>query len=168
VSEWEVVEEDEEVVGEEESVVGEDEELVEDGVEVVAGDSEVVGRPRGDPVLEYVYGLTNVRPPPGTWSWARLASEAVRYSNMAKIAREMGLVEDARRYARYATRYARLAFDACPRLRQGGCPLTDVLAMRCPFGLERRCRMFMKRREKKWRRWFRRKPKNRGNAGETW
>jgi len=146
--EWEEVEE--EPVGDEYEEAGEEYEPVPEDHEPVEDAEEEVARPPGDPVLEYVHGLAGPGRIPQSWSWLALASEAVRYSNMAKLARERGMREDAARYSGYAARYARLAFDACPRRREGGCPLTDVLALQCPVGLERRCRALARRTPKRW------------------
>jgi hypothetical protein len=136
-----------EIVGEEEEVVEGDEEVVESDEEIVEDDEEVVGRPRGDPVLEYAYGLS--REPPsslGEWRFPWLLSE---YSKAA-----------AKGDAELARRWAQLIFQFCPS-KPRACPLYVLTVSRCPYGLERRCRGFAQAerrraaRPRKWRSWYR-------------
>ena len=140
---------------EEEEVVENDEEVVDEieerdaggGEEVVEEDEVVVGGPRGDPVLEFVYGLTSEVPRSlGEWRFPWLLLE------LSKAERK-GDGELARRWAR-------LAFEACP-LKPRLCPLYSVRT-RCEFGMERRCRprawARARRRLKKTRGWYRKRP----------
>jgi hypothetical protein len=136
---YERVEEDEEVVESDEEVILEDEEVVE-------GDEEVVGRPRGGPVAEYLYGLTDALPTSlGEWSVPRLLGELRR-------AEALG---DQRR----ARRAVRLIYTFCPA-KPSMCPMYS-LTLKCPYGLERRCRGFARAEERriekprKWRSWYR-------------
>ena len=142
---FERVDEDEEIVADEEEVVEEDEEIVEEDEEVVEEDEEIVGRPKGDPVGEYLYGLTSELPRSlGEWSVPWLLAEMRR-------AEALG---DRRR----ARRAARLVYQFCPAKPQT-CPLYTL--SKCPYGLERRCRGFAQAerrragRPRKWRRWYR-------------
>lgn len=135
---YERVDEDEEIVEDEEEVVEEDEELVEDDVEIVA-------KPRGDPVGEYLYGLTSELPRSlGEWSVPWL---------LAEIRKAEALGDKAR-----ARRAARLVYQFCPAKPQT-CPLYTL--SKCPYALEQRCRGFAqaerRRREtpRKWRSWYR-------------
>ena len=136
-----------EVVGEEEEVAEDDGEIVEDDAEVVEGDGEIAGRPRGDPVLEYAYGLANELPGSlGEWQFSWLLGE---YSKAVR-----------RGDQRLARRWARLVFRFCPS-KPRACPLYALTVSRCPYGLERRCRGFAqaekRRREpaRRWRSWYR-------------
>jgi hypothetical protein len=136
-----------EVVGEEEEVVEDEEEVVVEDEEVVDDDAEVVGRPRGDPVLEYAYGLSRELPAAlGEWQFSWLLSE---YSKAVK-----------RGDQQLARRWARLIFQFCPS-KPRACPLYTLTVSRCPFNLQQRCRGFAqaeKRRAekpKKWRSWYR-------------
>jgi hypothetical protein len=137
---YEVVAEDEEGVESEEEVVLEDEVVVEES-------GEVVGRPRGDPVLEYAYGLTSELPSGlGEWQFPWLLSEY----NKA----------ETRGDAKLARRWARLVFEFCPA-RPRACPVYALTVSKCPYGLERRCRGFARAEERraerprKWRGWYR-------------
>jgi hypothetical protein len=136
-----------EVVGEEEEAVEEDEEVVLEDEEVVEDEEEVVGRPRGDPVLEYAYGLTRELPSGlGEWRFPWLLSE---YRKAV-----------AKGDQRLARRWARLIFQFCPS-KPRACPLYVLTVSRCPFDLERRCRGFAQaerrraERPRKWRSWYR-------------
>jgi hypothetical protein len=136
-----------EVVGEEEEVVEDEEEVVVEDEEVVDDDAEVAGRPRGDPVLEYAYGLSRELPAAlGEWQFSWLLSE---YSKAVK-----------RGDQQLARRWARLIFQFCPS-KPRACPLYTLTVSRCPFNLQQRCRGFAqaeKRRAekpKKWRSWYR-------------
>ena len=118
----EVVEE--EAVESEEEVVMEDGGEVEEGEEVVEGE-EAVARPKGDPVLEYVYGLTSEAPSSlGEWRFPWLLTE------LAKA------VEKGDKAA--ARRWVRLIFAFCPA-KPRLCPLYS-LSSRCEWRMERRCR----------------------------
>jgi hypothetical protein len=135
-----------EVVGDEEEVVEVDEEVVEEDEKVVEDDVEVVGRPKGDPVLEYAYGLTRELPAGlGEWQFSWLLSE---YSKAVR-----------RGDQQLARRWARLIFQFCPS-KPRACPLYALTVSRCPFNLQQRCRGFAqaerRRMEKprKWRRWY--------------
>ncbi|RLE83179.1 MAG: hypothetical protein DRJ67_12655 [Thermoprotei archaeon] len=144
--EWEVVEEDEEVIGEEEEVVEDEYEAVEDDYEVVEGGVEVVGRPRGDPVLEYVYGFTDEPPASlGEWRFPWMVTEHYKALKLGDKAR--------------ARRWARLIFRFCP-YKPRLCPLYTLTVSRCPVGMERRCRAMARaaarRRPRRWRGWYRR------------
>jgi hypothetical protein len=137
---YEVVAEDEEVVESEEEVVLEDEEVVE-------SEEEVVGRPRGDPVLEYAYGLTSELPGGlGEWQFPWLLSELRK--------------AEARGDAKLARRWARLVFEFCPA-KPRACPVYALTVSKCPYGLEKRCRGFARAEERraerprKWRSWYR-------------
>jgi len=136
-----------EVVGEEEEVVKDDEEIVEDDEEVVEADAEIVGRTKGDPVLEYAYGLSSELPAGlGEWRFSRLLAE---YSKAVR-----------RNDQQLARRWARLIFQFCPS-KPRACPLYALTVSRCPFNLQPRCRGFAqaeKRRvekPRKWRSWYR-------------
>ena len=142
---FERVDEDEEAVVEDEEVVESDEEIVEEDEEVVTEDEEVVGRPRGDPVGEYLYGLTNELPKTlGEWSVPWLLAEMRKAEALGDRGR--------------ARRAARLAYQFCPAKPQT-CPLYTL--SKCPYGIERRCRAFAQaerrraERPKKWRSWYR-------------
>jgi hypothetical protein len=137
---YEVIEEEEMEAGGDEEVILEDEEIVEEG-------KTVVGRPEGDPVAEYLYGLTNEQPVGlGEWSVLRLLSELRRAETLG----------DQRR----ARRAARLIYTFCPA-KPSLCPMYS-LTLKCPYGLEKRCRGFAyveKRRiekPRKWRGWYQR------------
>jgi hypothetical protein len=136
---YEVIEEEEEEAGNNEEVILEDEEIVEEG-------ETVVGRPEGDPVAEYLYGLTNEQPTGlGEWSVLRLLSEL----------RKAETFGDQRR----ARRAARLIYLFCPA-KPSMCPMYS-LTLKCPYGLEKRCRGFARAEERrvekprKWRSWYR-------------
>lgn len=136
---YERVEESEEVVESDEEVVLEDEEVVESG-------EETVGRPRGDPVAEYLYGLSGALPTSlGEWSVPWLLGELRR-------AEALG---DRKR----ARRAARLIYAFCPA-KPSMCPMYS-LTLKCPYGIERRCRGFARAEERriekprKWRSWYR-------------
>ena len=153
---WEHYDDDEEVVeNDEEVVVDESEERdAGEGEEVVEEEEEVVGGPRGDPVLEFVYGLTSEVPRSfGEWRFPWLLLE------LSKAERK-GDGELARRWAR-------LAFEACP-LKPRLCPLYSVTT-RCEFGMERYCRprawARARRQLKKTRSWYRKRaPCSRGSS----
>jgi len=141
---FERVDEDEEVVVDDEEVVEEDEEVVEEDEEVVEEDEVVVGRPRGDPVAEYLYGLTGELPRSlGEWSVPWLLAEMRKADALGDAAR--------------ARRAARLVYQFCPAKPQT-CPLFTL--SKCPYGLEKRCRGFAQaerrriEKPKKWRRWY--------------
>jgi len=134
-----------EVVGEEEAVEDEEEVVVEDE-EIVDDDAEVVGKPRGDPVLEYAYGFS--REPPsslGEWRFPWLLSELRK----AETKGDQHL----------ARRWARLIYTFCPS-KPRACPLYVLTVSKCPYGLERRCRGFAQaerrraERPRKWRSWY--------------
>ena len=135
-----------EVVGEEEEALEDDEEVAVEDEEEVDGDVEVVGRPKGDPVLEYAYGLTRELPAGlGEWRFPWLLSE---YSKAL-----------ARGDQQLARRWARLIFQFCPS-KPRACPLYALTVSKCPLGLERRCRGFAQAerrraaRPRKWRSWY--------------
>jgi hypothetical protein len=135
---YERVEEEEEVVESGEEVVLEDGEVVEES-------EEVVGRPRGDPVAEYLYGLTDALPTSlGGWSVPWLLGELRR-------AEALG---DQKR----ARRAARLIYTFCPA-KPSMCPMYS-LTLKCPYGIEKRCRGFARAEERrvekprKWRGWY--------------
>jgi len=136
---YEVIEEEEEEAGGEEEAVLEDEEIVDEG-------ETVIGRPEGDPVAEYLYGLTSEQPVGlGEWSVSRLLLEL----------RKAEALGDQRR----ARRAARLIYRFCPA-KSSLCPMYS-LTLKCPYGLEKRCRGFARaeeqrvKRTKKWRGWYR-------------
>jgi hypothetical protein len=136
---YERVEEGEEVVESDEEVVLEDGEVVESG-------EETVGRPRGDPVAEYLYGLTDALPVSlGEWSVSQLLGELRRAERLG----------DQKR----ARRVARLIYTFCPA-KPSLCPMYS-LTSKCPYGIERRCRGFARAEERrterprKWRGWYR-------------
>jgi hypothetical protein len=135
---YERVEEEEEVVSGDEEVVGEEE-------EVVTEDEEVVGRPRGDPVAEYLYGLSDALPTSlGEWSVPWLLGELRRAERLG----------DQKR----ARRAARLIYAFCPA-KPSMCPMYS-LTLKCPYGIEKRCRGFARAEERRvekprrWRRWY--------------
>jgi len=156
---WERVDEDEVPIVDEEVPVADSEEVVESGEEVVAEDEEVVAGPQGDSALEYVYELRRAAEVPRTLTWLQLVAQVHRYKGMAKKAESLGMEDKAREWARLASRYARLAYEECPRRKRGGCPLTDDTTVYCPVDLERHCSMFMRweGRPRKVRRYLRRK-----------
>jgi hypothetical protein len=136
---YEVVVDEEEEAGGEEEVVLEDKEIVEE-------EETVVGRPEGDPVAEYLYGLTNAKPTGlGEWSMSRLFSEL-------RKAEALGDQRGARRAAR-------LIYTFCPA-KPSMCPIYS-LTLKCPYGIEKRCRGFARAEERrterprKWRGWYR-------------
>jgi len=107
----------------------------------------VVGGPRGDPVLEFAYGLTSKIPQNlGEWRFPWLLLEFSK-------AERKGDKEQARRWAR-------LTFEACP-LKPRLCPLYSMTT-RCEFGMERRCKprawARARRQMKKTRSWYRKHP----------
>ena len=132
-------------VEESEEVVESDEEVVLEGEEVVESGEETVGRPRGDPIAEYLYGLSDALPTSlGEWSVSWLLGEL----------RRAEMLGDQRR----ARRAARLIYTFCPA-KPSLCPMYS-LTLKCPYGLEKRCRGFAyveKRRiekPRKWRDWY--------------
>jgi hypothetical protein len=137
---YEVVTEDEEVVESEEETVLEDEEVME-------GSEEVVGRPRGDPVLEYAHGFSRELPSDlGEWQLPWVLSELRK--------------AETRGDAKLARRWARLVFEFCPA-KPRACPVYALTVSKCPYGLEKRCRGFARAEERriekprKWRGWYR-------------
>ena len=126
----------------------EDEDLyerVEEEEEVVSEDEEVVGRPRGDPVAEYLYGLSDALPTSlGEWSVPWLLGELRRAERLG----------DQKR----ARRAARLIYAFCPA-KPSMCPMYS-LTLKCPYGIEKRCRGFARAEERRtekprrWRRWY--------------
>lgn len=131
--------------GEDEEVVEDEEEVAEEGEELVEDEEEVAGRPGGDPVGEYLYGLSSELPRSlGEWSVPWL---------LAEIRKAEALGDKAR-----ARRAARLVYQFCPAKPQT-CPLYTL--SKCPYALERRCRGFAqaerRRAEKprKRRSWYR-------------
>jgi len=139
MSDWEVWE-DEEAVEEDEEVVEEGEEVVESEGEVVESDEVVVWKPPGDPLLSYVYGLSD-RPPSSLegWRWIEVVAEVKRYERMAEEAERRGMLSKAREWRGLASRYAAVAFVHCP-YRPRMCPIYSEIVSSCPVGLEERCR----------------------------
>jgi len=124
--EWERVDEEEELVEEEEEVVESDEEVVESTEEVIESDAVVVGRPRGDPVLEFILGLTNEVPGSlGEWRFPWLLTEYRKAEALGK--------------GREASRIAELIFRFCPA-KPRVCPIYSVTVSSCPYNMEKRCR----------------------------
>ncbi|MEZ0346464.1 MAG: hypothetical protein ABWK01_07925 [Infirmifilum sp.] len=126
--EWEVVDEDEEPVEEDEPVSEDEEkaEVVESDEEPVDKDETVVARPRGDPVLEYVYGF--VEDPPTSMGEWRFLWMVIEY----RKASESG---DKKR----ARRWARLVLHFCP-YKPELCPIFTLTVSKCPVNMLQACR----------------------------
>jgi len=141
VREYEAVDQDEEVAEDNYAVVEGDEEVVDEEEEVVTDDEVVVASPRGDPVLEYVYGLSPRAPP-----------TADLYFPLREYKRLEALSAVKPEYKEHLARLARLIHANCTFKPTPHCPVYG-LAQKCSLhpGMERRCRMLARPRRRRVR-----------------